>query len=349
MARKQRRYPPEFRREIVGLVRSGRSPEALAREFEPSASAIRNQAGRSGRGAPERRVDDVRAPGVAPGEAGDQAPADGAGHPKKSRGLVRPGERLDPKKGFEFVKAYRAQFPIRVMCRVLGLSPSGYYAWLKRLPSNRARQDQALRETIVRIWNENRRVYGRPRLHAELRARGERTSPKRVGRLMREAGIQGASRRHRKAGLTRRDRKARPAPDLVNRNFAAEGPDQLWVADLTYVRTKAGWLYVAVVLDAWSRLVVGWAMETHLRSELVEKALAPIRFRQIPPQSEFLQLQNRLVAVVSLVRHHFPDLRSRPDRLHLLLRHPERSTHRLGVPQLLRRRHRHHRPQPEGV
>ena len=75
------------------------------------------------------------------------------------------------------MKAYRAQFPIRVMCRVLGLSPSGYYAWLKRLPSNRARQDQALREKIVQIWNENRRVYGRPRLHAELRARGERTSP----------------------------------------------------------------------------------------------------------------------------------------------------------------------------
>ena len=82
-------------------------------------------------------------------------------------------------------------------------------------------------------------------------------SPKRVGRLMKEAGIQGASRRHRKAGLTRRDRDARPAPDLVNRNFAAEGPDQLWVADLTYVRTQAG-----------------WAMETHLRSELVEKALS---------------------------------------------------------------------------
>ena len=182
------------------------------------------------------------------------------------------------------MKAYRARFPIRVMCRVLGLSPSGYYAWLKRPPSNRARRDQALREKIVQVWNENRRVYGRPRLHAELRARGERTSPKRVGRLMREAGIQGVSRRHRKAGLTRRDRKARPAPDLVNRNFAAAGPDQLWVADLTYVRTKAGWLYVAVVLDAWSRLVVGWAMETHLRSELVEKALAMAVIRRQPKQ-----------------------------------------------------------------
>ena len=136
----------------------------------------------------------------------------------------------------------------------------------------------------MRIWNQNRRVYGRPRLHAELRARGERTGPKRVGRLMKEAGIQGASRRRRKVGLTRRDRKARPAPDLVNRNFAVEGPDQLWVADLTYVRTKAGWLYVAVVLDAWSRLVVVWAMETHLRSELVEKALAMAVIRRQPKQ-----------------------------------------------------------------
>ena len=175
-------------------------------------------------------------------------------------------------------------FPIRVMCRVLGLSPSGYYAWLKRPASKRDRRDRTLRETIVWIWNQNRRVYGRPRLHAELRARGERTSPKRVGRLMKEAGIQGASRRRRKAGLTRRDRKARPAPDLVNRNFAAERPDQLWVADLTYVRTKAGWLYVAVVLDAWSRRIVGWAMETHLRSELVEKALAMAVIQRQPKQ-----------------------------------------------------------------
>ncbi len=172
MARKQRRYPPEFRREIVGLVRSGRSPEALAREFEPSASAIRKwvkqadlDEGHRSDGLTTFERQELRH------EAGDQAPADGAGHPKKSRGLVRPGERLDPRKGFEFVKAHRAQFPIRVMCRVLGLSPSGYYAWLKRLPSNRARQDQALREKIVQIWNENRRVYGRPRLHAELRAR----------------------------------------------------------------------------------------------------------------------------------------------------------------------------------
>ena len=86
------------------------------------------------------------------------------------------------------------------------------------------------------------------------------------------------------AGLTRRDRKARPAPDLVNRNFAAEGPDHFWLADLTYVRTQAGWLYVAVVLDTWSRLVVGWAMETHMRSELVEKALAMAVIRRQPKQ-----------------------------------------------------------------
>ena len=138
------------------------------------------------------------------------------------------------------MKAYRARFPIRVMCRVLDLSPSGYYAWLKRPPTNQARRDQTLREMIVQVWNENWRVYGRPRPHAELRARGERTSPKRVGRLVKDAGIQGASRRRQKAGLTGRDRESRPAPDLLNRNFAAEGPDQLWVADLTYVRTQAG-------------------------------------------------------------------------------------------------------------
>ncbi len=286
MARKQRRYPPEFRREIVGLVRSGRSPEALAREFEPSASAIRKWV-------KQADLDEGhRSDGLTTFERQELRQArreikrlrmERDILKKTAAWFARESDSI-PGKDSRRVKAHRAQFPIRVMCRVLGLSPSGYYAWLKRLPSNRARQDQALREKIVQIWNENRRVYGRPRLHAELRARGERTSPKRVGRLMREAGIQGASRRHRKAGLTRRDRDARPAPDLVNRNFAAEGPDQLWVADLTYVRTKAGWLYVAVVLDAWSRLVVGWAMETHLRSELVEKALAMAVIRRQPKQ-----------------------------------------------------------------
>ena len=123
-------------------------------------------------------------------------------------------------------------------------------------------------------WGGSGETYGCPRIHAELRAAGERVSRKRVARLMRDLGIQGVTRRRFKTMTTRKDAKARPAPDLVNRNFSADGPDQLWVADITHVPTWAGWLYLAVVLDAWSRRIVGWAMAPHMRAELVEGALA---------------------------------------------------------------------------
>ena len=159
------------------------------------------------------------------------------------------------------------------MCRVLGLSPSGYYAWLRRPPSARALRDEELTERIEKIWVENRKVYGRPRIYADLKENGERVGEKRVGRLMKKAGIQGASRRRRGPKTTRRNADARPAPDLVERDFSADGPDQLWVADITYIPTWAGFLYLAVVVDAWSRRVVGWSMATHLRTELVLDAL----------------------------------------------------------------------------
>ncbi len=168
---------------------------------------------------------------------------------------------------------HRAEFPVRAMCRVLGLSPSGYYAWLKRKPSARTRRDEELTVRIETIWQENRRVYGRPRIFAELKEDGERVGEKRVGRLMKEVGIWGASRRRRGPKTTSRNKDARPAPDLVERDFGARGPDQLWVADITYIPTWAGFLYLAVVVDAWSRRIVGWSMATHLRTELVLDAL----------------------------------------------------------------------------
>ena len=171
------------------------------------------------------------------------------------------------------MKANQAAWPVRTMCRVLGLSPSGYYAWVRRVPSARARRDAQLTERIKEIWSANREVYGRPRIHAELQAGGERIGAKRVGRLMRRAGIAGASRRRSTKTTTREQRAARVAPDLVDRDFSAAGADQLWVADITYVRTWTGFLYVAVVLDAWSRRVVGWSMAAHLRTELVLDAL----------------------------------------------------------------------------
>jgi len=158
------------------------------------------------------------------------------------------------------------------LCRVLGVSPSGYYAWRQRRPSQRAQTDAVLLERIRAIHARSRGTYGVPRVHAELAAESTQVGRKRVARLMRTAGLMGLSRR-KGCWTTLRDREARPAPDLVARDFTAAGPDRLWVADITYIPTWAGFLYLAVVLDAWSRRVVGWAMANHLRTELVLEAL----------------------------------------------------------------------------
>jgi putative transposase len=158
------------------------------------------------------------------------------------------------------------------MCRLLGVSASGYYAWQTRPPSARALADEALVKRIREIHAVSRGTYGAPRVHAELVAHGRRVGRKRIARLMRAAGLSGASRR-KAVRTTRRDSRARPAPDLVQRAFTADSPDRLWVADITYIPTWAGFLYLAVVLDAFSRRIVGWAMATHLRSQLVLDAL----------------------------------------------------------------------------
>ncbi len=181
------------------------------------------------------------------------------------------------------MKANQARWPVRTICRVLGLSASGYYAWVRREPSARERRDGQLRERITAIWRANREVYGRPRIHAELQGENERVGHKRVARLMKQAGIEGASRR-RGPRTTTRGAATRPAPDLVDRNFTAAGADQLWVADITYVPTWAGFLYLAVVLDTWSRRVVGWSMAGHLRTELVLEALDMALWQRRPEQ-----------------------------------------------------------------
>jgi putative transposase len=170
------------------------------------------------------------------------------------------------------MSANQAVFPITTMARVLGVSPAGYYAWLRREPSARARADADLSKRVRTIHAVSRGTYGAPRIHAELQADGQAIGRKRVARLMRVAGLAGASRR-RGVVTTRRDPEARPAPDLIDRNFAAERPNQLWVADITFVPTLAGFLYLAVVLDAYSRRIVGWSMANHLRTELVLDAL----------------------------------------------------------------------------
>jgi putative transposase len=166
------------------------------------------------------------------------------------------------------VRANQASFPVATMCRLLEVSTSGYYDWRDREPSARAIQDSALTEMISEIHTMSRGAYGAPMIHAELAARGVHVGRKRVARLMKEAGLQGVSRRKR-TWTTSRAADYRPAPDLVERDFTADGPNKLWVADITYVPTWAGFLYLAVVLDVWSRRVVGWAMANHLRTELV--------------------------------------------------------------------------------
>ena len=171
------------------------------------------------------------------------------------------------------MSANQALFPIATMARVLGVSKAGYYAWLHRPPSAHAVADAALLKRIRTVHATSRQTYGAPRVHAALRAGGERHGRKRIARLMRGAALVGACHRRGGPTTTVRDKDTRPAPDLVDRNFTAAGPDQLWVADITYVPTAAGFLYLAVVLDAWSRKIVGWSMANHLRAELVLDAM----------------------------------------------------------------------------
>lgn len=173
---------------------------------------------------------------------------------------------------FRFIEREKADHPVATMCRVLSVSASGFWAWSKRPPSQRARSDAELTQTIRGIHKASRGTYGVPRVHAELRDAGTSCSRKRVARLMRDAGLEGVHRR-RSVRTTIRDRDTAPAPDLVERMFSASCPDALWVADITYVPTWQGFLYVAVVIDVWSRRVVGWSMADHLRTELILDAL----------------------------------------------------------------------------
>ncbi len=179
------------------------------------------------------------------------------------------------------MSANQVSFPVATMARVLGVSEAGYYAWRHRSPSAHALVDAALLKRVRTIHASSRETYGAPRVHAALRADGGQHGRKRVARLMRGAGLVGASRRRAGVTTTRRDKEARPAPDLVDRDFTATAPNQLWVTDITFVPTTAGFLYLAVVLDAWSRKpdaerqseIVGWSMANHLRAELVVDAL----------------------------------------------------------------------------
>ena len=171
------------------------------------------------------------------------------------------------------MNANQADVSVRTMCRVLQVSPSGYYAWCDRAPSQRAIDNAVLSERIRAVHAASDATYGMPRVCAELIDQGLQVSRQRVARLMRCAHIRGVSRRRGFVVTTQRDERQRPAPDLVKREFKADAPNQLWVADMTYVPTWAGFIYLAVVLDVWSRRIVGWAIGEQMTAELVLAAL----------------------------------------------------------------------------
>ncbi len=169
--------------------------------------------------------------------------------------------------------ANQAAFPVRTLCRVLDVSSSGYYAWCQRPPSRRQLDDAVLTERIRAIHAASDETYGAPRIRAEIVEQGTPIARKRVARLMRRARLHGVSRRRGFVVTTRRDARQRPAPDLVKREFKADAPNDLWIADMTYVPTWAGFIYLAVVLDVWSRRVVGWAIGERMTADLVLSAL----------------------------------------------------------------------------
>ena len=182
---------------------------------------------------------------------------------------------------YQFIAAHQQEYPVKTMCRVLEVAESGYYAWLRRAPSQRSQQNTRLGERIVGIYHANRHVYGSPRIHAVLRAEGQACGKKRVARLMRELGLSVKPRKHR-TRTTDSQHEQPVAPNLLNREFTATAPNTKWVADITAIWTAEGWLYLAVVLDIFSRMVVGWAMDAHRDEALVEQAARMALARRHP-------------------------------------------------------------------
>ncbi len=175
---------------------------------------------------------------------------------------------------FRFIEDRRADYRVTMMCDVLGVSPAGYYAWRARPESPRAAANRELVDDIKRVHRNTNGRYGSPRVHAELRAQGRGASRGRIERLMRRHGIRAIMARPRRVRTTDSRHDFPIAPNLLERNFIAAAPNRIWLADITYVETDQGWLYLATVMDLYSRKIVGWAMADHLRAELPLAALA---------------------------------------------------------------------------
>lgn len=188
---------------------------------------------------------------------------------------------------YKFMAEHESEFRIQCMCRVLGVGRSGYYAWCSRSASQRVQEDEVLLVKIQQEYQISRGTYGSPRIHAALQKQGVKCSQKRVARLMRLHKITGRKRQKRRPVTTQRDPGAIPAPNLLNQEFYASAPDQKWVSDITYIETAEGWLYLASILDLFSRKVVGWAMADHMEASLVEDALK-MALQQRQPEAGLL-------------------------------------------------------------
>jgi len=193
---------------------------------------------------------------------------------------------------YAFIAACAGEYDIQRMCQALGVGRSGYYAWRRRRPSRRAQANQTLLEQIRKEHHASRQTYGSPRIHAALCRNGLDCSRKRVARLMRLHDIRGCKRAKRHPGTTQSDPAAVAAPNLLDQDFSAPAPNCKWVTDITYIDTAEGWLYLAPVLDLYSRIVVGWAMADHMETSLIDTALSMALTRR-QPQAGLLHHSDR--------------------------------------------------------
>jgi putative transposase len=183
---------------------------------------------------------------------------------------------------FRFVEDHRADYPVRVLCAALGISPSGFYAWRSRPESARAAENKVLLEQIRQVHGDSGGRYGSPRVHAALRARSIRVGRGRVERLMRRHGVRALAARPRRISTTNSRHSFPVAPNLLRRQFTAAAPNKVWLADITYLPTDEGWLYLAAVMDLHTRRIIGWSMRDHLRAEGALAALQMAVQRQKP-------------------------------------------------------------------
>lgn len=184
---------------------------------------------------------------------------------------------------YTFIDEHRAVYPVSRLCQVLGVSSSGYYAWRKRIPSQRAQSDQALTIRIRAIHHRSRQTYGSPRIHAELVAQGERVNHKRVERLMQQDGLQARHKRRYRVTTTQADASLPIAPNRLGQTFQTTRLNQTWLSDITYVPTAEGWLFLAAVMDLHSRRIIGWNLSETLTTPLALAALQMALTHRQPP------------------------------------------------------------------